>query len=948
MKNKLLQKLPVSFLLFFSVFMCAQEGTIKGVLKNNDGLPIPGVNVQVKNSKVGVATDFDGEYSINCRIGNILVFSSIGMKTREVLVTEAMFGDQVGTVVEMVPIKVIKTKAYKEAIESNKKERTLSLLSSRHTYNKRSFFEYNRIREIDIKDKQVKLTYFKPDIYFEIGYNVDNSFQFVKDNNLPELQNIYSQGGTSNGVLAFQGAETGNVFSYGPKLTNLEFDGSSYAYDSNGKLVALGNGNGNGNNARAYNNSLFKTSLKSSNHLFFNVSTNASFFGFDYVGKVEKDLFNIEKSNSNDLEFIYKRKQNSTNRIGWNTFVKYSAQVNEQPNSNGFLNNILLNNWITPITFNINEGVVFEDGTQRSFAPNSFNNSNWLFKNNNNSDEKTRFIASVQNKFDVSEDIKIDSKLNYSTSIHEQIFGVVKNTIGFEEGYVSNRNITKKNINGVLNFKYQKRNYGKEIKVISKTDYTHENLNYKLSEASGFDLFSFDDANVNNSNEQSIYRNKLRLLNRITYTFHDIDLDLGISNNSYISSLQNDKWILPTLQFKLDLNEFLNIYDFRELSVSSSTSFDVNDATLFYNNQSHNSLLISPAESLQYVATNDLFLNESLALEEKESYNLNIDAMFYLWDANFSFSATYFNTTIKNTVFPVLENGAFQLQNIAAIKNTGFELELSTRLGNNYGSNFYYKPIITFATNRSNVLKLTNDAGRVAIAGFNTTSKNLIVGESAGVIVGSAYVRDPNNRMVIGQDGFPLVAEELKIIGDPTPKFNLGFNNELNWKDLSLSFVVDVQKGGDVWNGTQNVLNYFGTSAQSALERNTTDYIFNGVNMQGEENTVPVDFYNAENDISENKFVRYGFEGVAEDAIVDGSYVNLKSVNLSYDIIDNNKENFVKDLTCSVYGYNLITWSKFNGASPYSSLYGNSNGVGLNFFNAPLVSEIGFKVNIKI
>ncbi len=64
--------------------------TIKGTVTGaEDGLSIPGVSVVLKhNSSVGTTTDIDGRYSIAANTNDILVFSFIGMKTKEVKVQE--------------------------------------------------------------------------------------------------------------------------------------------------------------------------------------------------------------------------------------------------------------------------------------------------------------------------------------------------------------------------------------------------------------------------------------------------------------------------------------------------------------------------------------------------------------------------------------------------------------------------------------------------------------------------------------------------------------------------------------------------------------------------------------------------------------------------------------------------------------------------------------------
>jgi hypothetical protein len=69
----------------------------------------------------------------------------------------------------------------------------------------------------------------------------NSTFEIQTHNQLPALQDKYVQGRSVNGSLAWQGAETQwNFSSYGPAINELEFDGSNYMYDVNGKLVAAG------------------------------------------------------------------------------------------------------------------------------------------------------------------------------------------------------------------------------------------------------------------------------------------------------------------------------------------------------------------------------------------------------------------------------------------------------------------------------------------------------------------------------------------------------------------------------------------------------------------------------------------------------------------------------------------------------------------------------------
>lgn len=60
---------------------------ITGTVVDNANSPLPGVNVLVKGIAKGSITDFDGKYEIsNVKTGAVLVFSSVGMETKEVAV----------------------------------------------------------------------------------------------------------------------------------------------------------------------------------------------------------------------------------------------------------------------------------------------------------------------------------------------------------------------------------------------------------------------------------------------------------------------------------------------------------------------------------------------------------------------------------------------------------------------------------------------------------------------------------------------------------------------------------------------------------------------------------------------------------------------------------------------------------------------------------------------
>ncbi len=63
-----------------------QEQEISGIVSDQNGIPIPGVTITVKNTKRGAVTNLDGEYTIRAASNSTLVFSYIGFKKQEVTV----------------------------------------------------------------------------------------------------------------------------------------------------------------------------------------------------------------------------------------------------------------------------------------------------------------------------------------------------------------------------------------------------------------------------------------------------------------------------------------------------------------------------------------------------------------------------------------------------------------------------------------------------------------------------------------------------------------------------------------------------------------------------------------------------------------------------------------------------------------------------------------------
>ncbi|WP_223034259.1 VWA domain-containing protein [Hanstruepera marina] len=71
------------FVMLFSMQIFSQEKTISGTISDENGLPLPGVNIIIKSTTNGTQTDFEGNYEIKANVGDVLSYSFLGYKTVE-------------------------------------------------------------------------------------------------------------------------------------------------------------------------------------------------------------------------------------------------------------------------------------------------------------------------------------------------------------------------------------------------------------------------------------------------------------------------------------------------------------------------------------------------------------------------------------------------------------------------------------------------------------------------------------------------------------------------------------------------------------------------------------------------------------------------------------------------------------------------------------------------
>jgi hypothetical protein len=183
------------------------------------------------------------------------------------------------------------------------------------------------------------------------------------------------------------------------------------------------------------------------------------------------------------------------------------------------------------------------------------------------------------------------------------------------------------------------------------------------------------------------------------------------------------------------------------------------------------------------------------------------------------------------------------------------------------------------------------------------------------------------------------VDSENGIVGDPNPDFIAGWRNTLQYKNWTLSFLLDIRVGGDMFNGTKGVMRRLGTHIDTD-GRNET-FVWDGVFQDtGAPNDVAISR-------DEQFYSRYGLTGVSEDNIETVNWVRLRDINLSY----NFSPTFCKKLkitraSVTLTSRNLFLITNYTGIDPETSLGGASNAFGRDYFNNPNTRSYGVNLNV--
>jgi hypothetical protein len=199
--------------------------------------------------------------------------------------------------------------------------------------------------------------------------------------------------------------------------------------------------------------------------------------------------------------------------------------------------------------------------------------------------------------------------------------------------------------------------------------------------------------------------------------------------------------------------------------------------------------------------------------------------------------------------------------------------------------------------------------------------------------------------------GFPLIDPTLRTIGNPDPKWTAAISNQLKIGKMTLSALVDIRRGGLVYNGTLAVTNFYGTGWQTAQRGHTVVFGTNYLPGVGSnKGMVAGPGAGMSATLDQNWFQVYD-GGVSPAAIgapfyEDGSFTKLREVSFTYEFSGARIGRLgVSSVSLRISGRNLIVWSGYTGSDPEVNAVGSETGAhGIDYFGDPQTRSVVFTV----
>jgi len=339
--------------------------------------------------------------------------------------------------------------------------------------------------------------------------------------------------------------------------------------------------------------------------------------------------------------------------------------------------------------------------------------------------------------------------------------------------------------------------------------------------------------------------------------------------------------------------------------------------------------------------------NPNLSPEFARSYELGTELGFL--DNRLGIDATFYRKQTRNAILNDVRSSygtGYILLNLngAVTRNQG--VEITARATPIKRELFSWDAVMNFEKSQGRVLALPGQIPESYVSDtwlFGNVRNGTKPGTSTRALTGLFYLRNNQGEILIDPTtGLPIRSSDFFDAGyDRQPDFTIGLTNTLRRGRMSLSFLLDIRRGGDVFNATEHYLTTRGL-ATSTLDRDQPRVI-RGVLRDGKENSAnpTVNTIVVVPSIQTNYYTTMSEELFIEKNI---NWVRLRDITFSFPL----PGRFGKSASGFVTGTDLFMRTNYTGMDPVvngnTAAVGGSSAQGIDFGNFAAPRGVNFGI----
>ncbi|HXS56858.1 MAG TPA: SusC/RagA family TonB-linked outer membrane protein [Hanamia sp.] len=774
---------------------------------------------------------------------------------------------------------------------------------------------------------------------------------------LPEVQTEFGPGTYStNGVLSTDGVYS----SWGPKIP-----ADSTIYDNIGNFFRHG---------VVYDNNV-------------NVSGGSKNGSFYLSGSNFKQTGIVPGTDYDKTTFRFNGEQ-KYGRLTLNSNVAYSVANTDRTLTtsglwaSGVGSMQALYGW--PTTYNINN-YINPDGTQhRIYAgtlalEEDIDNPLWIINEDNLNSKTNRFTGGINGNLKVTNWWDLTGRVGYdqyTTNDYTYIAPGSALAPLYQNGRLSKDMVNYTYITTTVMSNFHKSFGDFDTHLMVGT--TAEDFNTKNQNLWGYAFSTPGTISFNNMEQTNKFFTDATTRRRLVggygelgVSYKDLVYLTGTGRNDWSSTLPIANWsyFYPSVSGSFIFSQLLpanNILTYGKLRASwARVGKDANPyATNTYEN--------SPITIGSFMGVGNQYYSGNPYLIPEIQSSWEVGGAFRFLNDRIGLDYTYYHNETKNQIAQprLAQSGGFIFSalNSGSVINNGMEIALTGKVVSH--RNFSWDATLNFSYNKGRL-----GAFLPGVSYFYPTDAQFGTIKAASIpnggyflgMTGQSYLHavDGNGKEITSgayqidtKTGLYKINPAVLVVGNREPDYIGGFENTLRYKRLTLSFLLDVRIGGDVFNGTEYAMVSNGLSKQTLLNDRQSVTLKGVSSSTGADTTIT---YNANQSYTiagttysgTNMIQRYwsNYAANSYNFITSVNWLKLRSVSLTYDfsgILKNQK--VIKGLSATAVGTNLFTWTNYKGMDPEVSAAGGTGGsgsTGIDYLGVPAVASFTFGINLK-